>query len=573
MAWWREAKFGMFIHWGLYALPAGEWKGKQIPGLGEWIMARAKIPREEYAQLAADFNPGKFDAKEWVEAANKAGMKYIVITAKHCEGFAMYHSRVNPYNIVDATPFKRDPMKELAEECAQVGLKLCFYYAQTKDWNESDADGNNWEFSVAGSEEFVNYLERKVKPQVRELLTQYGPIGLIWFDTPGRMTAEQSKQLVDLVHELQPECIVNGRVGNEMGDYICLRDNETPAHPLRADWETCATLNHTWGFKKKDRLWKSPDTLIRLLCDIVGKGGTYLLNVGPTAEGVIPEASVNILAEVGKWLQVNEEAIRGTQANPYDSEFDWGTITWRPGKVYVHLFGVGPGGSGKSVFELYGLKNVVKRTYFLEGPREELNVEQSFDSATETHSLQVDLVDRVPASSVAVLVLEVDGDVKVDNSIGQRADRDIVLEAHQADIHKTGAESQIGLERAGNVSQWTHPGDSLNWRFKVVHPGTYRIRVRSIAEKAQEAIGETVGRWVGGQRFVMETAGKTIHCTVQEDERIADTRSLYFNRIHSFCGTVEFTMPGEYTLKMKLEHAVVDRGKETGLKLFSVDLV
>jgi alpha-L-fucosidase len=360
-----------------------------------------------------------------------------------------------------------------------------------------------------------------------------------------------------------------------------LRDNETPSRPLRADWETCATLNHTWGFKKDDRHWKSPDTLIQLLSDIVGKGGTYLLNVGPTAEGVIPEASVDILAEVGKWLQANEEAIRGTRANPYDTEFDWGTITWRPGKVYVHLFDGGQGvqgGQDGSAFVLNGLKNAVKRAYFLdgvEGSKAELKVEQLFDAGTETHSLRVDLAGLRPTSPVTVFVLEIDGDVQVDNSLAQRADRHIVLEAHRAEIHKAGADagSQLVVERSGNVAKWTDPRDSLSWRFKVVHPGTYRVRIRSMAEKAQEAIGETVGRWVGGQQFALETAGQPIRCTVQEDERIADTRSLYFNRIHSFGGTVSFAEPGEYTLNMVLERAALEGGKEAGLKLVSVDLV
>src|SRR5687767_3095086 len=199
LKWFHDAKYGLFIHWGLYAIPAGEWKGQRIPGLGEWIMNRAKIPVKEYEQLAPQFNPVKFDAEEIVRLAKNAGMKYIVITSKHHDGFAMYHSKASKFNIVDATPFKRDPLKELAEAAQKAGIKLGFYYSQTQDWHEPDAVGNTWDFPDEDKKNFAKYLEEKVKPQVTEILTNYGPIGLIWFDTPRNITKEHAQQLVDLV--------------------------------------------------------------------------------------------------------------------------------------------------------------------------------------------------------------------------------------------------------------------------------------------------------------------------------------------------------------------------------------
>src|SRR6185437_6614931 len=225
LQWFRDAKFGLFIHWGLYAVPAGEWKGRPIAGIGEWIMKRAAIPVAEYEQLAKRFNPVKFDAAEWVAMAKAAGQKYIVITSKHHDGFAMYHSKVSAYNIVDATPFKRDPLKDLAAECQKQGIKLGFYYSQTQDWHHPNGDGNDWDF-VEEQNDFDGYVEHYVKVQVRELLTGYGPICLIWFDTPKRMTLEQSHQLADLVHELQPDCLVSGRIGNAVGDYAEAGDNK-----------------------------------------------------------------------------------------------------------------------------------------------------------------------------------------------------------------------------------------------------------------------------------------------------------------------------------------------------------
>jgi len=334
--WWREAKFGMFIHWGLYAIPAGEWKGEKIPGIGEWIMYRARIPVKEYEQLAKQFNPVKFNAAEWVGLAKRAGQKYLVITAKHHDGFCMYDSKETDYDIVDATPFGRDPMKELAAECAKQGIKMCFYYSQTQDWHHPDGDGNDWDYDPA-KKDFQSYVDNYVKPQVRELLTNYGPIGLIWFDTPKAMTEAQSRSLLQLVHDIQPDCLVSGRIGNALGDYASAGDNAIPEVFVREDWETPATINDTWGFKSYDHNWKSTQDLLHKLVDIVSKGGNYLLNVGPTAEGVIPEPSVERLTEMGEWLQRNGESVYGTHAGPLQG-IAWCRSTARPGKVYLHVY-------------------------------------------------------------------------------------------------------------------------------------------------------------------------------------------------------------------------------------------
>ena len=343
LQWWRDAKFGMFIHWGLYAIPAGKWKGQPVEGIGEWIMLRARIPVAEYEQLAGQFNPTEFDADAWVSLAKRAGQKYLTITAKHHDGFCMYDSALTDYDIVDATPFGRDPMKELARACQEQGIKLCFYYSQTQDWHHPDGDGNDWDYDEE-QKDFDGYVENYVKPQVRELLTNYGPIGLIWFDTPKRITNEQSRSLVDLVHQLQPDCLVNGRIGNGLGDYAEAGDNRIPAELVDADWETPATINDTWAFKTDDHNWKLPEKLIQKLVDIVSKGGTYLLNVGPTAEGVIPQPSVERLEAMGRWLDVNGESIYGTRPGPLQG-LGWARTTAAPGTVYVHVFDWPEGGT------------------------------------------------------------------------------------------------------------------------------------------------------------------------------------------------------------------------------------
>ncbi|MGC9347966.1 MAG: alpha-L-fucosidase [Anaerolineae bacterium] len=363
--WWRDAKFGLFIHWGLYAVPAGTWRGEKIAGIGEWIMKRAQIPVTEYEQLAEEFNPVEFDADAWVKMAKDAGQRYIVITSKHHDGFCMYHSQVTDYNIVDATPFDRDPIAELVEACRRHGLKLGFYYSQTQDWHHPNGDGNNWDY-VEEEKDFDSYVENYVKEQVRELLTRYGPICLIWFDTPKRMTEAQSRSLLALVHELQPDCLVSGRVGNSLGDYTSTRDNKIPPVAVETDFETPATINETWGFKDYDHNWKSIEDMTKKLVDIVSKGGNYLLNVGPTAEGVIPKASIGRLLGIGAWLDVNGESVYGTRPGPIQG-LDWCRSTVKGNRLFLHVFEWPEGG----LIALDDESGHIERAYLLGDPAQE----------------------------------------------------------------------------------------------------------------------------------------------------------------------------------------------------------
>src|SRR5215217_148818 len=408
LQWFRDARFGMMIHWGLYSVTAGEWKGKRIEGLGEWIMNRAKIPVKEYELLAPKFDPEKFNAEEFVRIAKDAGMKYIVITSKHHDGFAMYHSQVSRYNIYDATPFKRDPMKELADAAQKAGLKLCFYYSQTQDWHEPDAVGNDWDFKEESKKSFQKYLDEKVKPQVTELLTNYGPIGLIWFDTPRNITKEQSQELVDLVHKLQPDCLVSGRVGHGLGDYDSAGDNQISMGQVRRDWETPVTTNDTWGFKRDDQNWKPVGILVRQLVQVSSRGGNYLLNVGPTAEGRIPAQSVERLTQVGRWLKGHSESVYGARPSPFPYELPWGIVTTKPGRVYLHVFGW-PRGE----LVLYGLKGKVRRAYLLSN-RAALKFAQRSDAAHGHDALTLKLPPAAPDPFDSVVVLEVDGEPRAD---------------------------------------------------------------------------------------------------------------------------------------------------------------
>lgn len=331
MAWWREAKFGMFVHWGLFSVASGEWHGKPVSGHAEWIMNKAQIPVADYAEQAAVFNPVNFNADQWAALAKAAGMKYLVVTAKHHDGFAMFDSAASPFNIVAATPFKRDPLKELAAACAKHGIKLGFYYSHSQDWHHSGGAGNHWDPSQHG--DYDTYLEKIALPQVRELLTNYGPVAVLWYDTPRRMTDARAEPFLAL-HPLQPGLIFNNRLTTpDPAKENLPGDTETPeqfippnGYPGK-DWETCMTMNDSWGFKKNDHHWKSVETLLQNLSDIASKGGNFLLNVGPTAEGVIPAPSAERLEAIGTWLARNGEAIYGTSAGPFPRRLPWGRTT------------------------------------------------------------------------------------------------------------------------------------------------------------------------------------------------------------------------------------------------------
>ncbi len=403
--WWNEAKFGMFIHWGLYALPAGRWKGEEVHGIGEWIMNRKKIPYAEYSQLAAQFNPTGFNAEEWAQVAQDAGMKYMVITSKHHDGFAMYKSECDAYNIFDATPFRRDPIAELAKACEKRGIRLCFYYSQAQDWAHPDGINNTWDY-VPEKKDFGRYFEQKCAPQLRELLTKYGPVGLIWCDTPMHMEYEYSLKVKELIDELQPGCLLNTRVGHNFGDYMSTGDNVIPARPHAKPWETPATLNDTWGFKSGDRKWKSAAELIRLLVEINGKGGNYLLNVGPDEKGVIPRESVEILRQVGAWMRVNEESIRGTLPCPeYPYALSFGAMTYKPGKLYLH---VQKWPDEDCRVQLQLLKPRVTRAYLLARPQEDLPFTLGYQPGYMGYRLHVQLPQEALTPPDTVVCLELD---------------------------------------------------------------------------------------------------------------------------------------------------------------------
>lgn len=353
MAWWREAKFGMFIHWGIYAQFAGVYKGhEQLRGGAEWIMNRSKIPVAEYQEMAKSFNPVKYDPDAWVRMAKDAGMKYLIITAKHHDGFALFNSKASKWDVTDATVYGKDLLKPLAAACKKYGIKLGFYYSQAQDWNNpggsaarkemregwlnpdsakidayTAANKGHWD-PAQMTRSFDQYIDEVSVPQVKELMTNYGDIAVLWWDTPTNMTDEAALKLQAALKS-QPHIITNDRLKrpNFPGD------TKTPEQKIPSqaeldgmDWETCMTMNGTWGFRTSDHKWKSTETLIRNLVDIASKGGNYLLNIGPKPDGTFPQESVDRLKAIGDWMKLNSESIYGTKSSPL-APLSWGRCT------------------------------------------------------------------------------------------------------------------------------------------------------------------------------------------------------------------------------------------------------
>lgn len=320
LRWFQDAKLGLFLHWGLYSQTAGDWKGHPTTG-GEHFMLYERIPLKEYALIANDFNPVDFDASRWVKMAKKAGMRYVIITSKHHDGFSMYDSKCNDYNIVRRTPFAHDPMADLIKACRKEGLKFGFYYSLGRDWEDPDVPtnwptkagrSNTWDYPDEDAKDLNAYIERKVKPQLRELLTQYGKIDFIWFDTPEMVTAQQSAEIRELIHSLQDGCLINNRIGNGYGDYAIV-EQALMEHISLKPWEACLTMGKNWGYNRYDTIYKEPDALIRNFTDIVSKGGNMLLNVGPDGKGNFSRLAKDRLRAFHDWMEINKEAIYGTR--------------------------------------------------------------------------------------------------------------------------------------------------------------------------------------------------------------------------------------------------------------------
>ncbi len=415
MAWWDEAKFGMFIHWGLYSIPAGEYLGVRTPSKNaEWIMHHMKIPISEYEKFASQFNPQSFNADEWVSLAKNAGMKYIVLTSKHHDGFCLWGSKYTKWDVMDATPFKRDIIKELAESCKREGIRLCFYHS-IMDWHHPDAQAifepdYNQRDKDKVNPNFPIYIKNYLKPQLKELLTKYGDIGVMWFDGEWipDYTSEMAKDLYNYLRNMKPDLIINNRIdkgrqgmkgvnaeGEFAGDFgtpeQLIPDTGVPG----LKWESCMTMNDSWGYHKLDDNWKSSETLIHNLIDIVSKGGNFLLNVGPTSEGLIPDPSVERLTAMGEWMKINSESIYGVEPSPFEKP-SWGRFSAKANRIYAYIFDWPEEGS----LTIPELKSISKAWLLADTQKSALKVTNSESGIT------IQLPAEAPDKIATVVVLE-----------------------------------------------------------------------------------------------------------------------------------------------------------------------
>lgn len=482
MAWWQEARFGMFIHWGIYSVPAGFYKGKAQTNSAEWIMNKGKIPIAEYEKFAEQFNPKGFDANAFVSLAKEAGMKYMVITSKHHDGFSMFDSKSNPYNVVDATPFKRDVLKELATACAKQGIKFGFYYSQAQDWHHPGGMGNNWDKTIkrVSSDKYV--LE-KALPEVNQLLTEYGPISIFWWDTPRKMSEKVIDSLYHITSALQPHIITNDRLGEAYpGDHKTFERKLPSEAPDAKYWEICQPISGSWGYRSDDNKFKSIPTLIRNLIDASSRGGNYLLNVSPTAQGTLRTEAIDRLKAIGQWLAKNKESIYGTQGSPC-VEPEWGRITMKSendnATLYLNVYDWEDG--GKLPIQL---KNSVKSCYLL------TDNTRTFKTESTENGIHVNLTGNAPDAISSVIVLKLTGmpNALPRKSIGQDKTGSINLIAIRAQFENLQGPGAEYNDKRGYIDHWTSESARVYWNFTVDTPGAFEVKAELSSEEDSELI-------------------------------------------------------------------------------------
>jgi hypothetical protein len=483
LGWWREARFGMFVHWGVYSSLSGSWNGKDYRGYAEHIQRMAKIPIPVYRrEVAGKFNPVEFDADRWVHLAKEAGMGYFVITAKHHDGFAMYDSKASDYNVVKATPFARDPMKDLRAACRKYGIRFGFYYSHAFDWGEQNAPGNDWDYRNPGGDRLLHgvewwkidpqylpqarkYVDEKSIPQILELIANYDP-DILWFDTPHKLPPEENLRILAAVRKAKPSLVVNGRLVPNCGDYDSTTDRPAEFPPHEGDWEGIPTTNESYGYNRNDRSYKPPAHFIRLLAKAAARGGNLLLNIGPMGNGRMDEADVEILQGIGRWWRVNGESIRGTTRTPLAVQ-PWGESTRKGNTLYLHVFDWPP--DGKLV--VGGLKTQVDKANLLAEADKPLKIaRQGIDLTISIPSVAPDAADSVVALACAA-VPEADSVRLLSTSVEMNT-----LRSFDAKL-KGKLRYGPGKSQDAWVTRWTHKDDAVTWPVRLNEKATFELAI------------------------------------------------------------------------------------------------
>lgn len=470
--------YAMFIHWGLYSQLGNIWNEKTYYGIGEWMMDvnMGNADKDEYKAVARSFNPQNFDAMKIAQLAKDAGMKYIIITSKHHDGFAMYHSQCDKFNIVDSTPFARDPMKELSEACKQLGLGFGFYYSHNQDWTTPGASGAAKVDAEGNPKTFDDYFHEKCLPQVEEITRNYGDIELIWFDTPGNIPQKYAEKLVEVVHRNQPRALVSGRIGYNLGDYQTLGDMEVPPENINGLWESVDVTNDAWGYAWYDQNWKSPKQILKYLISTIARGGTYMLNIGPDGTGSIPDFVSNTLRTSGKWIARYPQVIYGAGPSPWQHSLPWGDVVRQGNKLYLAVY-EWPA-SGK--LYLPGLQTEIASAGICNG-----NKIQRIKIVQEGSWTVLQIPFRKPDPIISVIELVMKGnEITVDNTqaldpeIGTNELSVILAEAKDCHVYKSSWMEKFGEWKHEYCVSNLNRGGKIIWTVDVKSPGTYQVELK-----------------------------------------------------------------------------------------------
>lgn len=502
LAWFREARFGMFIHWGVYSGLGNEFQGRKGGGYAEHIQRVLKIPIPVYRkEVAGTFNPTNFNAAEWVSLAKQAGMGYIVITAKHHDGFAMWPTKVNDYNIMDATPWKHDPMKDLKAECQKQGIRFGFYYSQAFDWGEKDGAGNDWDFDNPGGDKLLGgknwwetrpefmaharkYVDEKAIPQLRELIKMYDP-DILWFDTSSKLPPSENLRIMKAVREASPRVVISGRLVGGWGDYDDTTDRPAEFPPHAGDWEAIPTTDESYGWNKFDTSHKPPSHFIQLLAKASARGGNTLMNIGPMGDGNIDPKDVAILKGIGAWWKLNGDSIRGTTRTPLPVQ-TWGESTLKSNTLFLHVFNwptngelVVGGVRSKMASMAFSVPEIIKN-----------EKTRSFRAFPVSRLNATDIEIQLPPAGLdkadSVVALQCEEPIQADSTrLLQPSFPVETLRAFDGELHG-GLKFGPGKKTDDVVIDWTRTNQFVNWTARLEKPAAYEVFVNYDAETSSE---------------------------------------------------------------------------------------